>query len=75
MSNQKTDLYLRTDFCDHELIAGGSVSHTLGVINGFNKLGYSVVCASSVMGTVLKTLSLKELILLRNPQALKFLRW
>ena len=32
--DKKTILYLRTDYSKEKLIAGGSVSHTLGVIEG-----------------------------------------
>ncbi|MEX0940406.1 MAG: glycosyltransferase [Candidatus Babeliales bacterium] len=73
---KKTILYLRTDIMDNELIAGGSVSHTKGVIQGFAKLGYSIVCSSSCMLTILQ--SLKEvsyLQQLKNPNWLLFLRW
>ncbi len=71
----KIVLYLRTDICDEELIAGGSVAHTMGVIQGFTQLGYQVVCASSCMHQVLKKQKLKKLITLKNPSQIKFLRW
>lgn len=70
-----TILYLRTDITDQELTAGGSVAHTLGVINGFCELGYEVVCGSSCLGSVLDKAELKEFIRLSNPSWLKFLRW
>ena len=35
----KKILYLRTDICDKPVIAGGSVSHTIGVIEGFIAAG------------------------------------
>ena len=43
--------YLRTEvFCGGEkLIAGGSVAHTFGVIEGFLFHGYANVIAASVM--------------------------
>jgi glycosyltransferase involved in cell wall biosynthesis len=72
---KKTILYLRTDLSATELIAGGSVSHTVGVLNGFIKLGYEVVCASSTMQSVLKTVPLKQLVLLENPRWLQVARW
>ncbi len=68
-------LYLRTDLADDDITAGGSVAHTLGVIKGFVDLGYSVVCASSCLGSVLKQVSLKEVLRLSNPRGLCFLRW
>ncbi len=71
----KVILYLRTDICDQELFSGGSVAHTLGVINGFALLGYSIVCASSCMQQVLEKQNIEELITLKNPSILKCLRW
>jgi glycosyltransferase involved in cell wall biosynthesis len=73
--SEKYILYLRTDIWDEELTAGGSVTHTLGVIKGFNDLGYSVVCASSCLDSVLKNVTLEKLIKLSNPRWLRFLRW
>lgn len=70
-----TLLYVRADIAYHELKAGGSVAHTLGVINGFLELGHSVVCASSVMHTQLASLPLTSWVRLRNPQIVRFLRW
>lgn len=70
-----TILYLRTDITDQEMTAGGSVAHTLGVINGFRDLGYEVVCGSSCLGIVLEKVGLKELVRLSNPSWLRFLRW
>ena len=71
----KTILYLRTDICNEELTAGGSVAHTLGVIQGFSDLGYNVLCASSCMQKLLKKQTLNTLIVLKNPDWLSFLRW
>lgn len=71
----KTILYLRTDICDEELTAGGSVAHTLGVIQGFKGLNYDVLCASSCMQELLKKQKIKKLIKLSNPAWLRFLRW
>ncbi len=70
-----TILYLRTDITDQEMTAGGSVAHTVGVINGFRELGYEVVCGSSCLGIVLEKVGLKELVRLSNPSWLRFLRW
>ncbi len=69
-----TILYLRTDITDQEMTAGGSVAHTVGVINGFRELGYEVVCGSSCLGIVLEKVGLKELVRLSNPSWLRFLR-
>ena len=71
----KTILYLRTDICDEELTAGGSVAHALGVIQGFNELGYKILCASSCMQKLLENQKLKKIIKLSNPIWLRFLRW
>lgn len=69
-------LYLRTDISDQDITAGGSVAHTLGVIKGFHDLGYSIVCASSCLSSeVLGQVSLEDLIRLKNPTCLRFLRW
>ena len=72
---RKTILYLRTDICNEELTAGGSVAHTVGVISGFIDLGYPVVVASSCMHAILKKLPLLQLLELSNPQFLRPLRW
>lgn len=45
---QKRLLYLRTDLHKKPLIAGGSVTHTHGVIQGFLAAGYTVTYAHSV---------------------------
>lgn len=71
----KKILYLRTDLVDGQLVAGGSVSHTLGVIKGFIHHGHQVVCAASTMIELLSTLPLQKLIVLQNPSWLQFLRW
>lgn len=73
--NKKYILYLRTDIWDEELTAGGSVTHTLGVVKGFIDLGYPVVCASSCLNSVLKDVCLEKLIKLYNPSWLRPLRW
>ncbi|MFT6765626.1 MAG: glycosyltransferase involved in cell wall biosynthesis [Alteromonas naphthalenivorans] len=72
---KKTILYLRTDICDQELTAGGSVAHTLGVIQGFCDLGHEVLCASSCMQSLLKKQKLKQFVKLSNPARASFLRW
>jgi glycosyltransferase involved in cell wall biosynthesis len=73
--NKQTVLYLRTDLSASELIAGGSVSHTVGVLNGFLQLNYEVVCASSAMLSILKKMPLKQLLPLANPPWLHVIRW
>ena len=49
-------LYLRTDLGTQDLIGGGSVAHTLGVLKGFSSLGISVFCASTAMHSIIKQL-------------------
>jgi glycosyltransferase involved in cell wall biosynthesis len=71
----KKILYLRTDLVSQELVAGGSVTHTVGVIDGFKEQGYSVVCASSCMKTILEEMSLEQLHMLKLPSWLSVLRW
>ncbi len=72
---KKVILYLRTDIADQELTAGGSVAHTLGVMQGFCDEGFSIVCASSCLDSVLKQVPLEKVIKLANPAWLKPLRW
>lgn len=50
----KSVLYIRADIGTKDLIAGGSVTHTLGVIDGFIQHGYHVYCASSAMHALLQ---------------------
>jgi glycosyltransferase involved in cell wall biosynthesis len=50
---EKHILYIRTDLGTNDLIGGGSVAHTLGVINGFTQLGHKVTVASSAMHRLL----------------------
>lgn len=69
----KTVLYVRTDIGSQNLTAGGSVTHTTGVINGMLHAGHTVLCASSALFTILPTLHLKKLWLLKNPQLLRVL--
>lgn len=51
-------LYLRTDIGTKDLIGGGSVAHTLGVLKGFTALKCSVVCASTAMHGILQKISI-----------------
>lgn len=57
MMSNKNILYLRTDLGTRDLIGGGSVAHTLGVINGLLEHGHDVVCASSAMHNLLDTIA------------------
>lgn len=52
----KRILYLRTDLGTQDLIGGGSVAHTLGVLKGFLSLKTYVVCASTAMHTTLQNM-------------------
>lgn len=71
----KTILYIRTDIYAQELVAGGSVTHTLGVLQGFYKLGYNILCASSAMvGILQKSPYNAKFKKLQNPTWLQFLR-
>src|SRR5437868_5300605 len=53
---KKRILFLRADHGTQDLVGGGSVAHTLGVIRGFLHFNYEVLCVSSAMHTVLCTL-------------------
>jgi glycosyltransferase involved in cell wall biosynthesis/O-antigen/teichoic acid export membrane protein len=70
-----TILYLRTDQCFTEITAGGSVAHTVGVINGFKELGYTVLCASSGLQSTLRALNLPYFKELKMPPLFFFLCW
>lgn len=74
-SLKKNILYLRTDITYKELIAGGAVSHTVGVIDGFTALGFTVVCAAASMVAVLQKTEVTELKILQNPGFFKCLKW
>jgi glycosyltransferase involved in cell wall biosynthesis len=68
-------LYLRTDFSNTALTAGGSVAHTLGVIKGFKALDWQVYCGAACMQELLIPLHLEQLVSLQNPTSLGWLRW
>jgi glycosyltransferase involved in cell wall biosynthesis len=72
---KKTILYLRTDLLYDELVAGGSVGHTLGVIQGFLDLDYEVVCIATSMQNLIQKLKIKKMYSLSKPPLLKLLRW
>ncbi len=67
-------LYLRTDICGDQINTGGSVSHTIGVIDGFQAKKYNGIIFSSQMREVL---SQKKDIIYYNLCAVSFLflRW
>ncbi len=75
LSHNPTVLYLRTDVCPVEIKAGGSVAHTLGVVNGFINQGYDVIAASSAMPTLLRACKLKKFKELKAYPIFFFLRW
>lgn len=68
-------LYLRTDICAEELTAGGSVTHTLGVIDGFKNRGTKVIIASCAMPTILQEKYSNDFIRLKVSRIFIFLRW
>ncbi|MEX0940404.1 MAG: glycosyltransferase [Candidatus Babeliales bacterium] len=70
-----TLLYLKTDIYYHEIIAGGSVTHTLGVIEGFKKNNIKIICATSCMQKVLSTLTKPYFVSLKVWPFFCFLRW
>ena len=74
MKLKKTILYLRTDIYQHKIIAGGSVSHTMGVIKGFTNLGYRVLAASSCMKDYFRKAGIAQFESLHNPRILHLLR-
>lgn len=75
MKTGKTVLYLRTDICDETLRAGGSVAHTLGVIQGFLAHNFTVIIASSIMTELLSQVNAHSLHILVPPAALRWMRW
>lgn len=74
MKLQKTILYLRTDIYQQKIRAGGSLSHTIGVVNGFIKLGYRVLAASSCMKDYFRQSAVAQFESLHNPRILHLLR-
>lgn len=69
----KKILYVRADIHNKPLIAGGSITHTLGVIKGFTQLGYSVSAASTVLHEQLQKLSVTRIAKLEHPRLFKLL--
>lgn len=68
-SNQRI-LYLRADLGTQDLIGGGSVAHTLGVLKGFAAQQVFVVCASTAMHAVVDRLHI-PVIKLAMPRAFR----
>ena len=69
----KRIVYLRTDIGAHQLNAGGSVAHTLGVIEGFRAQGYQVSVGSSAMIALLQKQELPLLTILCMPRVVTWL--
>lgn len=72
MDNQKTILYVRTDLGAESLIAGGSVSHTVGVLQGFLDGKYKIMCASAAMVSILQAMPLDYFKQLKVPRLISF---
>ncbi len=52
--NNKNILYLRTDICSQQISVGGSVGHTLGVIEGLLQQRFKIIVFSSQMQEILQ---------------------
>lgn len=63
-------LYVRADLGTQDLIGGGSVAHTLGVLKGFAAQQVFVVCASTAMHAVVDRLHI-PVIKLAMPRAFR----
>lgn len=72
---KKTILYLRTDISDKPLVVGGSVTHTIGVIQGLLASGYHVVCGASVMQEILCIYPAIDFLRLVVPRWIGVFRW
>jgi glycosyltransferase involved in cell wall biosynthesis len=68
-------MYLKTDISNKPLIAGGSVSHTVGVIQALCQLGHQVTVTISTPLHELTLIPGLVILHLHNPGWLKFLRW
>lgn len=75
MHSRKKILYLRTDYSKEKLVAGGSVSHTLGVIEGFLALGHTVIVASSLMIEQFAGVPVSFLQPLTIPKSIQWFKW
>lgn len=71
----KTMLYLRTDLAYHDFMSGGSVGHTLGVIQGFIDNNFDVVCVTTCLAPLIKRLPVKDVLFVKKPPLLKYTRW
>ncbi len=67
-------LYLRTDICANEITLGGSVGHTLGVLQGFQMCKYQPIVFSSAIQSVLKKKKYTHVYVLK-PLPVFLLRW
>lgn len=74
MFEKKIVFYLRTDICKGKLIAGGSVAHTLGVIQGLLDQNYDVIAASSIMIDQVMS-AVQHCRPLFMPKKIEWLRW
>lgn len=75
MQNKKKVFYLRTDICNQILIAGGSVSHTIGVIQGLLDHDHEVFAASSIVIEQILSCPIKRFKPLQMPKKIEWLRW
>ena len=75
MKTIKSILYLRTDLTTQKVVAGGSVAHTLGVIEGFLKKKIKIICATSFMAEQINSLQPQALKKLYIPSLLKRIPW
>jgi len=68
VERRKTVFYLRTDLYAQDLKAGGSVAHTLGVLESFCGFGLRVLCASAAMLDMIQTVDCDEFYILKQPK-------
>lgn len=71
----KTILYLRSDVTSQTVVAGGSVSHTLGIVRGFIRADHRVICGAAFMYDELKDESPAKLVRLSMPWLLRKVPW
>jgi glycosyltransferase involved in cell wall biosynthesis len=62
--------YVRTNLDAYDLAAGGSVAHTLGVLEGFLLHNKRVMCASAAMVPLLQKVPIHGLCVLKMPKIL-----
>ena len=68
-------LYLKTDIHFKPLLAGGSITHMIGILKGFIKQGHTVVVATSVDHEDLDALELAHKTILKLPRIVTLMRW